>query len=161
MRGRWAVPAVVGAALLAGPLQAQGSRALQIGSPVRLVGLDVPGGVLTGMLARVTRDTVLVGLPGGTEAVPVRRAAVTHVYIQVGRRSGAGHASLVGMVVGTGVGSALALAFGSRMTTPGVFIVVGGAGGAMLGGLVGQYLFRVPRWEEAPPQWLDDVMEDR
>jgi hypothetical protein len=153
------VSALVAAAALAAPLQAQRPHALQVGSPVRLVGLDVPGGVLTGLLARVTADTVLVGVPGGTEAVRVPRAAVTHVYIQVGRRSGSGRSSMVGLVAGTAVGSVLAFAFRNQMTTPGVFIVAGGAGGAMLGGLVGQYLFRVPRWQEAPLEWLDDAAE--
>ncbi len=151
--------ALAASAALAAPLGAQAPRALEIGAPVRRVGLDVPGGVLTGVLARVTRDSVLVGVPGGIEAVRVPRAAVTHLYIRVGRRSGAGRASLIGLVAGTAAGSALALAFRNRMTTPGVFIVVGGAGGAMVGGLVGQYLFREPRWQEAPLGWLDELVE--
>lgn len=151
--------AVIAAAALAAPLQAQRPHALQVGSPVRLVGLEIPGGALAGVLAGVTRDTVLVGVPGGTEAVRVPRAAVTHVFIQVGRRSGSGRASLVGLVAGTAAGSVLAFAFRNQLTTPGVFIVAGGAGGAMLGGLVGQYLFRVPRWQEAPLEWLDDAAE--
>ena len=154
------VPALLAVVAVAAPLQAQRPRALQAGSPVRLVGLDVPGGgVLTGVLAGATRDTVLVGVPGGTEAVRVPRAAVTHLYIKVGRRSGAGRASVVGLVSGTAAGAVLAFIFRNQMTTPGVFIVAGGAGGAMVGGLVGQYLFRVPRWQEAPVEWLDDAIE--
>lgn len=156
---RTLVTALAAAAALAAPLQAQRPRALQVGSPVRLVGLDVPGGVLTGVLAGVTPDTVLVGVSEGAEAVRVPRAAVTHVYIQVGRRSGSGRASMVGLVAGTAAGAVLAFAFRNQLTTPGVFVVAGGAGGAIVGGLVGQYLFRVPRWQEAPLAWLDDAVE--
>lgn len=155
------VPALVAVVALATPLRAQQGRALQVGSPVRLVGLDVPGGVLTGVLAGATRDTVLVGVAGGTEAARVPRSAVTHLYVRVGRRSGAGRASVVGLATGTAAGALLAFAFRNELTTPLVFVVVGGAGGAIVGGLVGQYLFREPRWQEAPVGWLDDVIETR
>ncbi len=145
---------------VAAPALAQYSRALQVGSPVRLVGVDVPGGVLTGVLARVTRDSILVGVPGGTEAVRLPRSAVSHLYIRAGRGSGAGRGSLVGMASGLAVGSALAFAFRNQVASPGVFVILGGVGGTMLGGLIGQYVFRAPRWQEAPLSWLDEAVEE-
>jgi hypothetical protein len=156
---RVVLSALVAAAALVAPLHAQRQRVLQVGAPLRLAGSEVPGGVVTGVLAGVTRDTVLVGVPGGSEALRVPRTAVTHLYLQVGRRSGSGRASMIGLVAGTAAGAALAFVFRNRMTTPGVFVVAGGAGGAIVGGVVGQYLFRVPRWQEAPVAWLDDAVE--
>jgi hypothetical protein len=156
-RGARELAAALAALAVAWPLAAQQPRALQIGAPVRVSGLDVPGGVVTGLLAGVTRDTVLIGVPNGTEAVRIARAAVSHLFLQIGRRSGSGHAALIGIVVGTAAGSVMAFVERNRLTTPGVFVVAGGAGGVMIGGLVGQFIFRVPRWQEVPLGWLDDM----
>ncbi len=145
------------AAAAAAPLTAQESRALHIGAPVRLAGFGVPGGVITGMLAGFAGDTVLVGVAGGVEAVRIPRVAVSHLYLLVGRKSGAGKAARLGMFIGLGAGAALAIWQRERMTTPPVFIALGGAGGAMIGGAVGQWIFREPRWTEAPLGWLDEL----
>jgi hypothetical protein len=155
--------ALLGLALLVaspGPLAAQRPRALDIGAPIRVTGFDVPDGIVTGVLAGVTRDTVSIAVEGSTEPLRIPRAGVSHLYVRVGRRSGAGHAALVGIVFGTGVGAVLALAERNRMAVPSVFVVAGGAGGAMVGGLVGQFIFRVPRWQEAPLAWLDDLASE-
>jgi hypothetical protein len=170
-RGRWPASrsrrlgvALLGLALLLsapGPLAAQRPLALDIGAPVRVTGFDVPGGIVTGVLAGVTRDTVRIAVEGATEPMRIPRTAVSHLFVRVGRRSGAGHAALIGIAVGSGVGAVLAVAERNRMAVPSVFLVAGGAGGAMVGGLVGQFIFRVPRWQEAPLAWLDDLASDR
>lgn len=147
-------------AALAASLTAQQRAALQIGAPIRVSGFELPRGEVTGLLAGVTRDSILIGVSGGIEALRLPRAACSHLYLRVGRQSGSGHAARLGIAIGGALGGVLAIAERNRTTTPMVFIVAGGAGGAMLGGLVGEFIFRVPRWQEAPLEWLDDLVAE-
>jgi hypothetical protein len=153
--------ALLALASAAAPAAAQESRTLHIGAPIRLAGFGIPGGAITGMLAGVAGDTILVGVTGGIVAERIPRAAVTHLYLLVGRKSGAGRAARVGMFVGLAAGAGVAFAERNRLTTPSIFIALGGAGGAMIGGAVGQFIFREPRWTEAPLAWLDALVEGR
>ena len=150
------------AAATAGGAQAQREPSLQIGAPVRVSGIDVPGSPLAGMYAGRVGDTVLIGVPGGSDAVRVPRRAITHLEVQMGRRSGAARASIVGMLAGVAAGGAVAFAIRSRIETgqgAGI-IVAGSAAGIMAGGLLGHVLFRAARWVAAPLEMLD-VEEQR
>ena len=156
-----AVLAVLAAAT-AGGAQAQREPSLEVGAPVRVSGLDVPGSPLTGMYAGRVGDTVLIGIPGGSEALRVPRRAITHLEVQMGRRSGAARVSIVGMLAGITAGGAVAFAIRSRIETgqgAGI-IVAGSAVGIMAGGLLGHVLFRAARWVAAPLEMLD-VEEQR
>jgi len=156
-----AVLAVLAAAT-AGGAQAQREPSLEVGAPVRVSGLDVPGSPLTGMYAGRVGDTVLIGIPGGSEARRVPRRAITHLEVQMGRRSGAARASIVGMLAGITAGGAVAFAIRSRIEAgQGAGIIVAGSTvGIMAGGLLGQVLFRAARWVAAPLEMLD-VEEQR
>jgi hypothetical protein len=145
------------AAATAGGAQAQREPSLQVGAPVRVSGLDVPGSPLTGMYAGRVGDTVLIGIPGGSDAVRVPRRAISHLEVQIGRRSGAARASIVGMLAGITVGGAVAFAVRSRIETGqgAGLIVAGSAVGIMTGGLLGHVLFRAARWVAAPLSMLD------
>ena len=150
------------AAATAGGVQAQRGPSLQVGAPVRVSGIDVPGSPLAGMYAGRVGDTVLIGLPGGSDAVRVPRRAITHLEVQMGRRSGAARASIVGMLAGITAGGVVAFAIRSRIETgqgAGI-IVAGSAVGIMAGGLLGHVLFRAARWVAAPLEMLD-VEEQR
>ena len=98
------------AAATAGGAQAQREPSLQVGAPVRISGLDVPGSPLTGMYAGRVGDTVLIGIPGGSDAIRVPRRAVTHLEVQLGMRSGAARISVLGLLAGTAAAGAVALA---------------------------------------------------
>ena len=146
----------VAVALPARPLLAQ--RGVQIGASVRVSGLDVPGMMVEGLYAGMLGDTVLIGVRGGIEAVRVPRRAITHLQVKFGRASGAMRASMIGMLAGTGTGDLVSLALRNRLRAteaPGV-ILGGGALGAVVGGAVGRYIFRVDRWIETPLDMLDD-----
>ncbi len=155
------VLAVLAAATAQGA-QAQREPALQVGAPVRVSGLDVPGSTLTGMYAGRVGDTVLIGIPGGSDAVRVPRRGISHLEVQIGRRSGAARASLVGMLAGMAAGGAVAFAVRSRIETGqgAGLIVAGSAAGIMAGGILGHVLFRAARWVAAPLEMLD-VEEQR
>lgn len=148
------------AALVAAPLSpaaAQRGGGLQIGAPLRVIGLDVPGGQVTGVFAGVVGDTVLIGVTDGIEAVRVPRRAITHLQVLFGRRSGAARVSVQGMLVGSAAAAAAVFVFRNRLD-PGVgggIIVAGGAGGLMVGGLVGHGIVRADRWVEAPLEMLE------
>ncbi len=146
------------AVLVAAPLSpAAAQRGLQIGAPLRVIGLDVPGGQVTGVFAGVVGDTVLIGVTGGIEAVRVPRRAITHLQVLFGRRSAAARVSVQGMLVGAAAAAAAVFAFRNRLD-PGVgagIVVAGGAGGLMIGGLVGHTLIRADRWVEAPLEMLE------
>jgi hypothetical protein len=150
------------AAATAGRAQAQREPSLQVGAPVRVSGLDVPGSPLTGMYAGRVGDTVLIGIPGGSDAVRVARRAISHLEVQIGRRSGAARASIVGMLAGITAGGAVAFGVRSRIETGqgAGLIVAGSAVGIMAGGLLGHVLFRAARWVAAPLEMLD-VEEQR
>jgi hypothetical protein len=145
------------AAAAAGGAQAQREPALQVGAPVRVSGIDVPGSPLVGMYAGRVGDTVLIGIPGGSDALRVPRRAITHLEVRIGRRSGAARASLAGMLAGVAVGGAVAFAIRSRIETgqAGGLVVAGSAVGVIAGGLLGHVLFRPARWVAAPLETLD------
>jgi hypothetical protein len=145
------------AASTVGGAQGQRAPALQVGAPVRITGLDVPGSPLTGMYAGRVGDTVLIGIPGGTDALRVPRRAITHLEVQLGMRSGAARTSVLGLLAGTAAAGAVALAVRARIRpVEGLGVVLaGGAVGTMAGGLAGQTMFRAPRWVEAPLEMLD------
>ena len=155
---RLALVAVVVGAVWTPGLRAQ--RVLQIGAPVRVSGLDVPSSPLTGVLAGLSGDTVLIGVPGGVEAVRIPRRAITHVWGQVGRRSGAARISLLGMVVGSAAGVAIALASTNDIDGPSSPGIVLGSGtiGLMLGGALGHLIIREARWVETPLEMLDEAL---
>ena len=150
--------AALAAAASAPGLPAQ--RVLQIGAPVRVAGLDVPGSPLTGVLAGLSGDTVLIGLPGGVEAVRIPRRAITHVWGQAGRRSGAARISLLGMLVGSVAGIAIAAASTNDIHGPSSPGIILGAGtvGLMLGGALGHIVIREARWVETPLEMLDEAL---
>jgi len=129
---------------------------LQIGAQVRISGLDLPGSPVVGMYAGAVGDTVLIGLPGGSDALRVPRRAITHLEVQLGMRSGAARTSVLGMLAGTAAAGAVALAVRARIRPiEGLGVVLaGGAVGTMAGGLAGQTMFRAPRWVEAPLEML-------
>jgi len=150
------VLAVLAAATASGA-QGQRAPALQVGAPVRVSGPEVPGSQLTGMYAGRVGDTVLIGIPGGSDALRVPRRAISHLEVQIGRRSGAARASVVGMLAGMTAGGVVAFALRSRIETgQGAGIVVAGSAvGIMTGGLLGHVLFRAARWVTAPLEMLD------
>ena len=155
---RLALVVAVAGALWAPGLRAQ--RVLRVGAPVRVSGFDVPGSPLTGVLAGLSGDTVLIGVPGGAEAVRVPRRAITHVWGQAGRRSGAARISLLGMLVGTAAGVAIAAASTDDVhgpSSPGI-ILASGTAGLMLGAALGHTVFREARWVEAPLEMLDEAL---
>lgn len=155
---RFALVAALAAAASAPGLHAQ--LVLRIGAPVRVSGLDVPGSPLTGVLAGLSGDTVLIGLPGGVEAVRIPRRAITHVWGQAGRRSGAARISLLGMLVGGAAGIAIAAASTSDINGPSSPGIILGAGtiGLMLGGALGHTVLREVRWVETPLEMLDEAL---
>jgi hypothetical protein len=155
---RLALVTALAAVAFAPGLRAQ--RVLQIGAPVRVSGYDVPGFVVTGMLAGLAGDTILIGVPGGTEAVRVPRRTITHVWGQAGRRSGAMRASLWGMLAGSAVGVAIAFASTNDIDGPSSPGIILGAGtvGLMLGAGLGHVVFREARWVEAPLEMLDEAV---
>jgi hypothetical protein len=135
-------------------------RVLEIGAPVRVSGFDVPGSVLTGVLAGLSGDSVLIGVPGGAVALRVPRRAITHVWGQAGKRSGAARGAVFGMLAGAAAG--VAVAFASREDTqgwssPGIVLGTGTAG-LMIGAGLGLVLFREARWVEAPLEMLDEAL---
>jgi len=153
--------AAIVAALATAPIQGlRAQQVLQIGAPVRVSGFDVPGSPLTGVLAGLSGDTVLIGVPGGTEAVRIPRRAITHVWGQVGRRSGAARISLLGMVLGGVAGVAIAAASTSDTYGPSSPGIILGAGtvGLMLGGALGHLVIREARWVETPLEMLDEAL---
>jgi hypothetical protein len=133
---------------------------LRIGAPVRVSGLEVPGALLTGVLAGLSGDTVLIGVPGGVEALRVPRSAITHVWGQAGRRSGAARIALIGMLAGTAAGVALAAASTNDAqgpSSPGI-ILGSGTVGLLLGAGLGQLVLREARWVETPLEMLDEAL---
>ena len=140
------------------PRQALAQRGLQVGAAVRVVGLDVPNGMVEGLYAGMQGDSVLIGVQGGIEAVRIPRRAITHLYVRFGRRSGAMRTSMAGMWIGLGAGGAVAIQLRDRLRpseAPGV--VLGGAAlGAIAGGAAGQFIFKADRWVETPLDMLDD-----
>jgi hypothetical protein len=139
-------------------LRAQG--VLQIGAPVRVSGLEVPGSLLTGVLAGLSGDTVLIGVPGGVEAIRVPRRGITHVWGRAGRRSGAARVALFGMLVGTAAGVVIAAKSTDDIqgpSTPGI-ILGSGTAGLMLGAALGHLIFREARWVETPLEMLDEAL---
>jgi hypothetical protein len=152
---------VVGLVGLGGPgLRAQ--HVLRIGAPVRVSGLEVPGSPLTGVLAGLSGDTVLIGVPGGIEALRIPRAAITHVWGQAGRRSGAARIALIGMLAGTAAGVALAAASTDDVqgpSSPGI-ILGSGTAGLLLGAGLGQLVLREARWVETPLEMLDEALRE-
>lgn len=149
--------AVLGAVGVPG-LEAQ--RVLQIGAPVRVSGFGVPGSVVTGMLAGLAGDTVLIGVSDSAAAVRVPRRAITHVWGQAGRRSGAARLSLLGMLVGAVAGGVIAAASTSDIQGPSSPGIILGAGtvGLMFGGALGHFIFREARWVETPLEMLDEAL---
>ena len=149
------------AGLAAHPASAQGG--LQLGAPIRVSGLDVPGTMVEGLYAGTVNDTVRIGVPGGIEAVRIPRRAITHLQVVFGRRSGAMRTSMLGLAAGTGAGVLAALAFRNQLRSseaPGV-ILGAGAIGALLGGVAGQFIFRADRWVESPLDLLEEDPRSR
>ena len=151
------VAAAIGTAWAPG-LRAQ--RVLQVGAPVRVSGFDVPGSPLTGILAGLSGDTVLIGVPGGAEAVRIPRRAITHVWGQAGRSSGAARISLFGMLLGGVAGGVIAAASTGDIQGPSSPGIILGAGtvGLMLGGALGHIVIREARWVETPLEMLDEAL---
>jgi hypothetical protein len=135
-------------------------RVLQIGAPVRVSGFDVPGSVVTGILAGLSGDSVLIGVTGGSDAIRVPRAAITHVWGRAGRKSGAARVSMLGMLAGAAVGVAIAAASTNDIQGPSSPGIILGAGtvGLLFGGALGHLVFREARWVETPLEMLDEAL---
>lgn len=155
---------LVAAAVAVCPLRGQQPRqpqVLRIGAPVRVTSTDYPGAPLVGMFAGTVGDTLLVGLPGGSDALRLPRASVTRVETRVGRRSGAGSAAVLGMLIGVGAGSLAAAATSPHGIGPAAagLILGGGAVGAIVGGVLGGVVFKAARWVVIPLELLTESAE--
>jgi hypothetical protein len=151
------------AVAVAAPLRAQGPRpyeALQVGAPIRVSGLQIPGQVVTGMFAGAVGDTVLIGVPEGIAPVRVPRRDIALLEIRLGRRPASARASLVGLAVGGVVGAAIAATQMSHgvPTSAAGFLLGGPAAGLMVGGALGLLVFRQDRWVTAPLAMLDEAI---
>lgn len=150
---------LVVAAVAACPLRGQQPRppqVLRIGAPVRVTTDDVPGAPVVGMFAGTVGDTMLVGLEGGSDALRLPRGNILQIETRVGRRSSAGTAAVIGMLVGTGVGGLVAAAtspHGLEPSAAGLFLG-GGAVGAIVGGVLGGLVFKADRWVVVPVSML-------
>lgn len=155
---------LIAAAVAACPLRGQQPRqpqVLRIGAPIRVTTSDYPDAPLVGVFAGLVGDTLLVGLPGGSDALRLARGNVTRIETRVGRRSGAGSGALIGMLVGTGVGAIAAAAsspHGLEPSSAGLFLG-GGALGAIAGGVLGGLVFKAARWVVIPPDMLTESAE--
>jgi len=159
--GTCLVAAVVAACPLLGQQAPRQPQVLRIGAPIRVTSTDYPDAPLVGVFAGTLGDTILVGLPGGSDAFRLLRASVIRIETRVGRRSAAGAAAVLGMAIGTGVGGIVAAAtspHGLEPSSAGLFLG-GGALGAILGGVLGGVVFKAPRWVVVPPEMLTESAE--
>jgi hypothetical protein len=134
---------------------------LRIGAPIRVSTTDYPGAPLVGVFAGIVGDTILVGLPGGSDALRLARGSVTRIETRVGRRSGAGFGALIGMLAGTlagGIAAAATSPHGLEPSAAGLFLG-GGAIGAIAGGVLGGLVFKAARWVVIPPGMLTESAE--
>ncbi len=155
------------AALAAGPLAAQapaGPRVpsqpdvLRIGAPIRVTTSEFPGAPVVGVFAGVLGDSILVGIPGGSDALRLLRRDMTRAETQIGRRSAAANGVVIGMIAGTAAGGLFALAsakHGLGPTDAGLFLG-GGALGALVGGVLGGTILNRARWVVVPLEALAD-----
>lgn len=149
------------AAVAAFPLRGQVPRqpdVLRIGAPVRVTTSDFPGSPLVGVFAGTVGDTILVGIPGGSDALRLSLRNVSRIETQVGRRSRATTGAVIGMLAGTALGGIVAgVASKNGLVPSDAGLIIGGGGvGAILGGIVAGTVFRAPRWVLVP---LDLVAE--
>jgi hypothetical protein len=155
---------LVAAAVAACPLRGQQPRqpqVLRIGAPIRVTTSDYPDAPLVGVFAGLVGDTLLVGLPGGSDALQLSRASITRVETRVGRRSGAASGALIGMLAGTvagGVAAAVSSPHGLEPSAAGLFLG-GGAIGAIAGGALGGVVFKAARWVVIPLDMLTESAE--
>jgi hypothetical protein len=152
------------AAVAACPLRGQQPRqpqVLRIGAPIRVTTADYPGAPLVGVFAGIVGDTLLVGLPGGSDALRLSRGGVTRIETRVGRRSGAGSGALIGMLAGTLAGGIAAAATSPHGLEPSAagLVLGGGAIGAIAGGVLGGLVFKAPRWVVIPTNMLTESAE--
>ena len=156
----WLVVAAAVAAPLRGQVPSQ-PDVLRIGAPIRVTTSDFAGAPIVGVFAGTVGDTILVGVPGGSDALRLPRRNISRVETQVGRRSAAATGAVIGMLAGAGIGGIIAVAAqknGLGPTDAGLFMG-GGALGAIVGGVVAGSVFTAPRWVVVPLELVSEPVE--
>lgn len=134
--------------LSAAPLLAQGTRVATLGDRVKVYAPKAGYKKITGQVVATTPDVLSLRVKGAESEVPVARAQIDQLYLSLGSRSnikrGAGLGGLVGLTA--------YMLFGPReldATTPAATtqsnkisttnLVTSTVGGAVIGGLVGNF----------------------
>jgi hypothetical protein len=136
-------------------LRAQMSYAL-VGSRVRVTVVGQPDAPLVGTAIGSSEGTLYMRRSGSSDTISIQQSRIQRVEISNGSR---GH-FLVGMLVGGAAGAGLLAAASSGSDHSGGFggsanwapegAIVGGVGGFLIGGVVGE-LIRTERWKSITP----------
>ncbi len=155
---------LIAAAVAACPLRGQTPRqpqVLRIGAPIRVMTADYPGAPLVGVFAGLVGDTILVGLPGGSDAIRLSAGASRGSRRASATAPGAGSGALIGMLAGTlagGIAAGATSPHGLQPSAAGLFLG-GGAIGAIAGGVLGGLVFKAARWVVIPLDMLSESAE--
>lgn len=164
MRTHWVIrscltPVLAPMLLLSSEVRSQDLPAttfpMTVGSRVRLLAPTVAQGRLEGMLVEMSEQSLVVDM-GKSRLVSVSRQAITQFEVSRGRH----HHALVGMVIGAGVGGALAeVTLGDRNYCEAIVVCrtnhrwealrLGLVAGGVLGAGVGA-LIKTDRWSPVP-----------
>ena len=121
--------------------QAQADSGLGIGDRARITSPEAPRGRTDGVLEHSTsRDTVVLS------GSPISRTSIMRIEGFAGRKSHWLAGSVVGLVVGAGLGAVSCTGYCDTDIGPAPYAIAGGLLGVIVGGLVGLFI-HTDRWE--------------